>query len=297
MPNSSRAQSPPGPPGRCGLCGGEGAPYRRKNGFAIQLCSRCGNAFVPRDEVPTDLEQLYSKAYFEGEQATGYPGYLRDRELLLRNFRVRLGWIERSRPPGKRVLDVGAAYGLFLKVAREEGWQASGVEIAPDCALEAAELSGASVACGDFLDVPLQGPYDVITMFDVIEHFRDPVACMKRAHGLLAPGGLLVLETGDIATPYARLLGDRWHFLDPPQHLFYFSLDGMKRVLRDAGFTAFDVHRPGRRVSLTNIAFKLSAAAPPGRLRDALTQVSHVDLPLWVYLNLADGIFVAARKP
>jgi SAM-dependent methyltransferase len=95
------------------------------------------------------------------------------------------------------------------------GWDASGVEIAPDCALEAARISGTSVACGDFVEVPLSGSYDVIVMLDVIDHFRDPRASVARAFELLSPGGLLVIETGDLGAPWARLLGERWYFFDP----------------------------------------------------------------------------------
>jgi SAM-dependent methyltransferase len=283
---------------RCGLCGAMGRPWRHKHGFDVLLCSGCGNAFVPESRVPKDLESLYSKAYFEGEHSTGYPSYLADSRIILENFADRLRFIEEVGTPGKRLLDVGAAYGLFLKAARDAGWDASGVEIAPDCALEAARLSGASVACGDFCKVPLEGPYDVIVMLDVIEHFRDPAASVTRAFELLSPGGLLVIETGNLAAPWARLLGNRWYFLDPPQHLFYFSERGLMDLLRRTGFTS-DVHlkREGRRVSSANISFKLAAGVPSGALRRALSAASRAGIGGSVYVNFGDGMLVAARKP
>jgi SAM-dependent methyltransferase len=282
---------------RCGLCGGAGRPFFVKRGIDVLLCSSCRNAFVPKSEIPDDLESIYSQAYFEGGEATGYPGYLADREILERNFVERLAFIERSRPPGKKLLDVGAAYGLFLKTARERGWDASGVEIAPDCALEAARLSGASVACGDFLRVPLTGPYDVVVMLDVIEHLRDPRAAVARAFELLSPGGLFVVETGDLRAPWARLLGRRWYFFDPPAHLFYFSRGGLTALLQKAGFLEdVQLERAGRRVSATNIAFKL-AAATKGPLRRVLTTASRRGVPGSLYLNFGDGMLVAARKP
>jgi SAM-dependent methyltransferase len=264
----------------------------------VLLCSGCGNAFVPAALVPHDLEDLYSKAYFEGDHATGYPGYLADSALLLENFRSRLGLIDEVGAPGRRLLDVGAAYGIFLKAAREAGWDASGVEIAPDCALEAARISGTSVACGDFVDVPLSGSYDVIVMLDVIEHFRDPRASVARAFELLSPGGLLVIETGDLEAPWARLLGERWYFLDPPQHLFYFSRAGLTALLRRSGFSGeIQIQRPGRRVSVANICFKLAAGVPHGPLRDAFTAASRAATSGSIYLNFGDGMLIAARKP
>ncbi|HEX3595959.1 MAG TPA: class I SAM-dependent methyltransferase [Polyangiaceae bacterium] len=282
---------------RCGLCGGTGRPLFVKRGIGVLRCDSCRNAFVPRSQIPDDLESIYSSAYFEGGEATGYPGYLADREILARNFVERLEFIEGARPPGRRLLDVGAAYGLFLKAARERGWDGSGVEIAPDCALEAARISGASVACGDFLDVPLTGPYDVIVMLDVIEHLRDPAAAVARALKLLSPGGLFVVETGDLRAPWARLLGRRWYFFDPPAHLFYFSYRGLTALLRRAGFLPdFRVRRAGRRVSATNIVFKLAAAAR-GPLRNILTAASQRGVPGSLYLNFGDGMLIAARKP
>lgn len=283
---------------RCGICGGEGSPWLEKHGFPILLCATCHNGFVPRHLVPDDLEALYSKGYFEGEHETGYPGYLADAKLVERNFQDRLKYIESLEPPGKRLLDVGTAFGLLLKAAREAGWQASGIEVAPDCAVEAARISGASVACGDFVQTPMVGPYDVITMFDVIEHFRDPAAAVRHAFDLLAPGGLLLVETGDIATPVARALGRRWWFIDPPQHLFYFSRDGFVDLLRKSGFTGeVIIKRPTRGVSLTNIAFKLAGTSPKGAFRTMMNRVSRAGLPGAVPLNFGDGILAAARKP
>lgn len=283
---------------RCGICGGTGVPWLEKHGYPILMCSSCHNGFVPASLVPEDLEALYSKDYFEGGHETGYPGYLADAELVEGNFRERLAYIDSLSPPGHRLLDVGTAFGLLLKAARAAGWQASGVEVAPDCALEAARISGASVACGDFVSTPLEGPFDVITMFDVIEHFRDPAAAVRRAWELLEPRGLLIVETGDIATPVARTLRKHWWFIDPPQHLFYFSKEGFETVLRSAGFTGeVIIKRPTRDVSLTNIAFKLAGTAPQGVLRDVMSRVSRVRLPGALPLNLFDGILAAARKP
>ncbi|MFQ5513639.1 MAG: class I SAM-dependent methyltransferase [Myxococcota bacterium] len=243
--------------------------------------------------MPADLEALYSREYFEGKRATGYPSYLAETELIADNFDVRLRWIERLAPPG-RLLDVGAAYGLLLARAVQRGWDAMGVEIAADCAAEAQHIAGVPVVVGDFATVELPSGFDVITMFDVIEHMRDPLVTLRRAATLLTPGGLLVVETADAASLWARLLGRYWYFLDPPQHLFYFTAAGLESTARESGFGAVaGVARPGRRVSLANIAFKLahSAPAPLRRLTPMLAR-----LPGSVPLNFGDGLLMAFRK-
>jgi SAM-dependent methyltransferase len=281
----------------CPLCGGTGKPWQRKRGFEIDLCGSCRNAFVPRELVPNDLESLYSTEYFEGEESTGYPGYRNDQEIILRNFRDRLEWIARFSPGRPRLLDVGAAYGFLLKAARDMGWDAEGVEIAPDCAVEAARISGAPVLAGDFLSVKLRPGFDVIVMLDVIEHMRDPLACVRRAYELLAPGGHLVIETGDHASPWARLLGERWYFLDPPQHLFYFSKRGLDWLLSRAGFAPVrQFHRQGRRVSLANVTFKL-ANELPSSWRGSVVGATRERLPGSLYLNFGDAMMMAAKRP
>lgn len=287
----------PSPGFRCNLCGAAGEPWLEKRGYPILRCPRCDNAFVPQDRVPADLEAVYSEGYFEGKEATGYPSYLADRRLLENNFADRARWIDQLGAPGPRLLEVGAAYGLFLAAARDRGFQVTGVELVPECVEAAARLEGVRIVQGDFLKTPLEGPFDVIAMFDVIEHFRDPMACLRRARDLLSPGGLLVIETDDLAAPWARLLGRHWYFLDPPQHLFYFSAKGMKGRLREAGFSGpIRIRRPGRRVSLRNIAFKLTAAVPPGPARRSLASVARRARSASVYLNFGDAMLVAARR-
>jgi hypothetical protein len=124
------------------------------------------------------------------------------------------------------------------------------------------------------------------------------MAGLRRACELLSPRGLLLIETNDIDSPWARLLGNRWWFLDPPQHLFYFSLAGLKECLREAGFSdEFHVRRAGRRVSASNLLFKLSGGAPDGPVKRALVRASQANVPASFYFNFGDAVLVAARKP
>ncbi len=270
----------------CALCGGAGRVMFRKRGYPIVRCDRCRSGFIPREAVPEDLESLYSPEYFEGGCASGYPGYVADAAILERNFGRRLALIGSLREPG-RLLDVGAAYGLFLKTARARGWNGVGVELASDCAREAERLSGVPVVAGDFLTVDLSGGFDVVCMLDVLEHMRDPMACLRRAASLLNRDGMLVIETGDLASPWARLLGKHWYFIDPPQHLFYFTRDALVRALQTAGFAGpIVVWRPGRWVSLSNVLFKLMRTPTARSTR----------IPGRVYVRFGDGILVAARR-
>jgi 2-polyprenyl-3-methyl-5-hydroxy-6-metoxy-1,4-benzoquinol methylase len=153
------------------------------------------------------------------------------------------------------------------------------------------------VITGDFLEVEVPGTFAVITMFDVLEHMRDPRACVARSRELLAPGGILAIETGDLASPWARLLGTRWYFLDPPQHLSYFTAAGLAALVTEQHLAPTGrVRRFGRWVSLANAAFKLAhnTPRPIARLfeRTAARPVGGA-----FYVNFGDAMTLAARRP
>lgn len=209
----------------------------------------------------------YDASYFASSGRDGYAAYLGDRDLIRRNFARRVEWLRRIVPSG-RLLDVGAAYGLFVAAAGDAGFDAMGLEPAADCAAVARREFSARVETGhiETFDFPAQS-FDVVTMLDVIEHFEDPRLAVDRAARLLRPGGLLVVETGDRNSIFARVCGSRWYFYDPPQHLTFFGRDSLSRMVADAGFSdpvAFGAL--GRRVSVRNFSFQLARALGDGAL-------------------------------
>lgn len=245
---------------RCRACGAPGRAAFTKRGFVIAACGSCGCHFVP-DPVPDPAR--YDEAYFAGAGAggCGYGGYLLDRELILANFARRARWIA-SVAQGKRVLDVGAAYGFFVAAARAAGLDAVGLEPVPACAAFAARELGVVLETGRIEDAPLPpASFDVVTLFDVIEHLADPAAALRRIHGLLAPGGTVIVETGDLGGLLARVCGSRWYYYDPPQHLTYFSLASLESLLVRSGFSPpAEVAHLGREVSVRNFFHQLGRA-------------------------------------
>ena len=113
----------------------------------------------------------------------------------------------------------------------------------------------------------------------------------------MSVGARLVIETGDAASAWARLLGRHWYFLDPPQHLFYFTGASLEQLLARAGFGAPPRRwRSGRWVSLANIAFKLVRLAPPSRLRSRVIDFARTRLGGKLYLRFGDTLLVAAAR-
>jgi len=149
-----------------------------------------------------------------------------------------------ARPPGKRVLDVGAAGGSFLAVAAKRGYAPSGCEPGAWMCGFAKDRYGLTLHPGTLFDMDVApGSVDLLTIFDVIEHTPDPQAVLKRAHELLAPGGVLAVSYPDYGSLAARLMGERWVFL-LTVHLYYFVPATMRALLEKTGFAVkkFEPH-------------------------------------------------------
>ena len=145
-----------------------------------------------------------------------------------------------------RLLDVGCHIGVFLELAAARGWLAEGVEPSR-WASELARARGLRVTRGTLRGAALpSAAFDVVTIWDVIEHFPDPVAELREVHRLLRPGGLVGITTMNVDSPVARLLGRRWPWL-MQMHLYYFSVRTLSAMLERCGFQVATV-TPHRRV-------------------------------------------------
>ncbi|HYC22259.1 MAG TPA: class I SAM-dependent methyltransferase [Candidatus Bathyarchaeia archaeon] len=261
----------------CRVCGGTGTESFRKRGFIVASCASCASRFVP-DPV-ADLPS-YDEGYFAGQNdGGGYPAYLLDRELIVENFARRIRWVK-PLGRGTRLLDVGAAYGFLLVAARGLGYEVLGVEPAQGCADFARRELGVEILSGTLEEADLaEASFDVVTMFDVIEHLVDPAATLRRVHALLRPGGLFVVETGDVGALLARVCGRRWYYYDPPQHVTYFNQKSLADLLVRSGFSRpLAVGYLGKSVSLRNFAFQLGRSFGDGRLGDFSRAVSRSPL-------------------
>jgi SAM-dependent methyltransferase len=281
---------------RCPLCDAPPAPAFTKAGYPIARCA-CGMIFVAEPVPPEVLERLYDERYFAGDAAGAVPGYrdyASEEPVMRRNFARRLALIERFAAPG-RLLDVGCALGFFVRVARERRWDASGVERSAYAARQAA-LAGLPVVHGDFLTLPIApGRLGAVTMLDVLEHVADPRAYVRRARGLVAPGGVLAIETADLAAPLARLSGRHYHFFTPPNHLSYFTRATLARLLAEEGFPVLHTFRVGKWLTVRRLLYHLYVRAPRPLLGRLLALAERTGLAgRAVPVNLGDDMLAVA---
>jgi SAM-dependent methyltransferase len=252
---------------------------RKPGAFHIDACTSCGLMQVR--EIPSldddYLAAFYGKGFYESYNLFGtmsYAKYLNKRPFV-RLARV----LDESHGPGgsKKLLEIGCAYGGFLKECTALGWDAEGVDISKH-AIEVAAKDGLKVHCGDFRKAGLAPQaYDAVVCLATLEHVRDPQQFLIDAAGFLRPGGLLMFTTIDMAGLMPRLMGRRWAQVCPPEHLYYFRQSHLARYLQNAGLTPLRVggkvipgtrlyrvrdYRPGRQ--LWNVGYVLFVARKGG---------------------------------
>lgn len=141
------------------------------------------------------------------------------------------------------MLDIGCGTGVFLDESRYRGWRPHGLE-ASAYAVQRARSRGLAVRQVAIEGVELpRSAFDCITMWDVIEHLRDPIGVIAESASALRPGGLLALSTGDISSLCARLSGPRWHLFNLPEHLFFHTPRSLRLLLMRAGLRVVSVRR------------------------------------------------------
>ncbi|MBU1475106.1 MAG: class I SAM-dependent methyltransferase [Acidobacteria bacterium] len=198
-------------------------------------CGSCGHLFANPFPSPEHITSLYS--------ASEDPLYQEEAQGRSKNFVPILNRLDRLRPKKGRLLDVGAATGILVRMAGEKGWTVEGVEPSRWCTRFAAEAYGLKLLEGDFFTLPLEeSAYSAVTMIDFIEHIPHPWMVVKKAAHILEPGGVLCLVTPDIHSFTSRILGQKWWHLRPA-HLAYFSRATIRILLERAGFKILSVRR------------------------------------------------------
>lgn len=191
-------------------------------------CRRCGLEYVNPRPAAGDIVDAYS----QGDD----PAYVSQVDARQRTFDAALARIEEMQPGKGRLLDVGTAAGAFLAAARARGWEAEGCEPNRWMAAWGARQYGVVIRPGELFDhdYPRES-FDVVTLWDVIEHTPDPTRVVRRIGELLKPGGLVIINYPDRGSWIARLMGRRWPFLSSV-HLYYFKRHTLARLLEGQGF-------------------------------------------------------------
>ncbi|MGI8625432.1 MAG: class I SAM-dependent methyltransferase [Geodermatophilaceae bacterium] len=246
----------------CCLCGDAGSEVYDLPPYGVRRCTRCTLVFVSPRLQEAALTRFYDQVdYFEGgvygDQSRWSPAMVLQRiwtsGRLDRIAEARAAGHSRRSGSGQRLLEFGSGYGLFLGAARERGYDVQGVELSRPAAEATARLD-IDVYCGQVVDAPVAGPYDVICGWDTLEHVPDPLAVLRRIRKLIDEDGTVALSTPYFSSLPSRVLRERWWTLKPTEHIWHYTPYTLRLLAARAGLTVTDVIRsPLARANLTRL--------------------------------------------
>lgn len=245
----------------CRACSStDAAKLFTKNNIDIVRCKNCGLEYTNTSPDITTLENIYSEKYFSSKgKGTSYFDYILEEKAMAINAKRRLQNICRLKNPsvGSRLLDVGCATGVFIEAASGL-YGASGVELSEFASAYARDKKGLQVKTGTLSGANFPDKYfDVVTMWDVIEHLRSPLEDLAEVRRVIKDDGIFVISTGDVRSLFARICGRHWHLYNPEQHLSYFSKKTVGLMLAKAGFRVLRIGKDGNYFTLSYLASSL----------------------------------------
>ena len=222
---------------------------------ALLRCTECGQL----------VSQVTAARYWETMARFDFANFNQpEGRELARRFQVakrrldRIALLLERKPGDVRLLDVGCSRGQFVDAAMKLGFRAEGVEPAPAIAAAARE-QGLKVHTGLLEEQHFpDASFAAVTLFEVIEHLKEPASLLTECRRILEPGGVLVLTTGNAASWTARAMKGRWdyyHIATDAGHISFFNPGSLRRLAARCGYAV-------ERIATARVKFQEKGEAP-----------------------------------
>jgi SAM-dependent methyltransferase len=224
--------------------------YITDQSFQVLQCPKCKLAWT--SPCPSDLNPFYPGTYRR---------YTAPIIAILKTlYRKRVQrWSRHFTQPGS-ALEIGCGDGFMLDALRSLGWSVTGTERTDQMSRFAREHFGITVYSEDSSGLPKDDRYDMIILFQVLEHLANPVQEINRYRQLLKPGGRIVIGVPNFTSWQSRYAGPNWFHLDVPRHLFHHSPESMQALAKAAG------------LAIQNISFYSPEHDPYGWIQSILNK-------------------------
>lgn len=244
----------------CIICGSKilQSRFRLPHSSVLQ-CGECGVMFkssILEASKQGELEEIYnSEKYWGNPQRRAETVNYDLRHKRVKIYRRILQKLAELYPQKGYLLDVGCAKGVFLDVARRDGWQPVGLEVSSFASQYAHENFDLEVFTGTLGEAPWpDGSFDVITLLDVVEHLLDPSSVISQARRLLKDGGILIIETPNansilhhtaelifkLSLTYVKWPLFQIYGMGPEGHILFFNQNTLTYLLNKNGFEFLD---------------------------------------------------------
>jgi SAM-dependent methyltransferase len=236
----------------CDFCGGTSSSrlyelkdllIGRPGTFSLVRCDDCGLLYLNPRPTWVELRKHYPSDYHP------FTAAVEDETSRFVRWAKRYGILRRCRAitqrrNGGRLLDIGCSTGLFLNQMQQlNHWEVHGVEPVASAVDFARQRFGLQVFHGTLLDSDYPDQFfDVVTLWDVLEHVAQPNSSLREIYRILRENGLLVLKVPDPYCWQARLFGPSWIGYDAPRHLFGFPREVLTQQLNIIGFDLVDAY-------------------------------------------------------
>ena len=201
----------------------------------ILRCEKCGLGFLNLNpnEIPV-FEELNISTY---NMKSYYNLLFRLQHELIKRYNNQLKEISRIVKNKGKLVDIGCSIGLFLNRAALFGFESYGYDVNKINLEKAGKLFGINILSDNFLeDKRYENLFDVATMWDVLEHLKDPVDFLTKLKHIVKPDGLLVVQCPNMESYEFLKFRNKWNWLTPGDHLQFFTPKSLYRVLVTAGF-------------------------------------------------------------
>lgn len=221
----------------CRFCGSidlhqsTGAFLHYGTDYTVLYCRQCGIGMTWPQPDAASLERFYAPGEYRAEEGKRFVAPVEWLfELQKKCLLIRLAGGLRS----GSMLDIGCGSGYTASLFARKGWAVTGVEFSDETAIHARETYQIPVVT---TVSALKGPFDLILVNHVLEHYPDPETLLHECGRLLSQNGRLVVAVPNFSSFQARFGGKNWFHLDLPIHLFHFSEAGLAALLARSGYT------------------------------------------------------------